>query len=172
MPERTQEAVTPARMRATLGRFCTGVTVVSTEIDGLAHAMTANAFVSVSLDPPLVLVSIDRRARMHEILSRTGRYGVSVLGAGQQRLAVHFAGRPMPDPGELFEADASGLPLIRGAIAHVACTLHATYPAGDHTLYLGRVDRLRSRPGNPLLFHAGDFGRIDVEQQESRWTAW
>ncbi|MCW3067018.1 MAG: flavin reductase domain protein FMN-binding [Solirubrobacterales bacterium] len=165
--------VTPERMRATLGRFCTGVTVVSTEFDGVAHAMTANAFVSVSLDPPLVLVSIDQRARMHEILARSRRYGVSVLSADQERVALHFAGRPMPDPGGLLEPAAeAGPPLIHGAIAHVVCELHATVPAGDHTLYLGLVEELRSRPGAPLLFHAGDFGRIDVEQHESRWTAW
>lgn len=172
MLDRLGTAITPAQMRTTLGRFCTGVTIVSTELETRVHAMTANAFVSVSLDPPLVLVSIDRRARMHQTLARSGRYGVSVLGAEQERLALHFAGRPMSDPGELFESDCSGVPLIKGAIAHVRCALHASFPAGDHTLYLGLVEQLRSRPGTPLLFHAGDFARMEAEQQDSGWTAW
>jgi flavin reductase (DIM6/NTAB) family NADH-FMN oxidoreductase RutF len=94
-----------------------------------------------------------------------------VLGADQERLALHFAGRPMSDPGDLFELDRAGVPLIRDAIAHVRCSVHATVPAGDHTLYLGRVEQLRSRPGTPLLFHAGDFGRIDAHER-SGWTAW
>jgi flavin reductase (DIM6/NTAB) family NADH-FMN oxidoreductase RutF len=172
MVARTDETVTPERMRSTLGRFCTGVTVVSTEFEGVAHAMTANAFVSVSLDPPLVLVSIDQRARMHALLAGSRRYAISVLSADQETVARHFAGRPMADTSELFEPAATGPPLIQGAIAHVLCELHETVPAGDHTLYLGRVEQLRSRPGAPLLFHAGDFGRIEVEQHEDRWTAW
>jgi flavin reductase (DIM6/NTAB) family NADH-FMN oxidoreductase RutF len=172
MAARTDDSVTPDLMRSTLGRFCTGVTVVSTECDGVAHAMTANAFVSVSLDPPLVLVSIDQRARMHAMLARGRRYAISVLSADQEEVARHFAGRPMDDTSDLFDAAEPGPPLIRGAIAHVLCELHETVPAGDHTLYLGLVERLRSRPGAPLLFHAGDFGRIETEQREDRWTAW
>src|SRR5436190_18031807 len=129
--------IEPVVMRANLGRFCTGVTVVSTQVDDTVHAMTANAFTSVSLDPAIVLVSIDCRARMHTLLPRSGRYGVSVLGADQERVAMHFAGRPMDDPGELFEVAGSSVPLVRGAIAHVACKLFAEHPAGDHTLYLG-----------------------------------
>ena len=129
---------------ATLGRFATGVTVVSTERDGEIHAMTANAFTSVSLDPPLVLVSIDHRAKMHQLLPDTKRFGVSVLGCDQERVAWHFAGRPLAAPGELFAADGD-VPLVAGAIAHVGCSLHACHQAGDHTLYLG----LRRAPGQP-----------------------
>jgi flavin reductase (DIM6/NTAB) family NADH-FMN oxidoreductase RutF len=150
-------------MRRTLGRFCTGVTVVTTVHDGDVHAMTANAFVSVSLDPPLVLVSVDHRAKMHRVLSASERYGVSVLSSAQERLAWHFAGRPHPEPGELFEW-ADELPLVRGAIAHVACRLDAAHPAGDHTLYLGLVEHLVSRPGDPLLFHGGSFGKLGIEE--------
>jgi flavin reductase (DIM6/NTAB) family NADH-FMN oxidoreductase RutF len=155
-------AATPlehSTLRAVLGRFCTGVTVVSTAQDGAVHAMTANAFTSVSLEPPLVLVSIDRRAKMHKLLPDTERYGVSVLGAGQEEVARHFAGRPMAEPGELFE-DRDGVPLLTGAIAHVSCRLYAAHEAGDHTLYLGRVEYLDSLPGDPLVFTSGRFGRL------------
>jgi flavin reductase (DIM6/NTAB) family NADH-FMN oxidoreductase RutF len=157
--------ISPAQLRSTLGRFCTGVTVVTTadEAGGDVHAMTANAFTSVSLDPPLVLVSIDHRARMHRMLPETRRYGVSVLAADQERIALHFAGRRLDGHGELFEW-ASGVPFVCGAIAHVGCSLHEHHDAGDHTLYLGHVEHLESRPGRPLLFHQGSFGQMSSEE--------
>jgi len=158
------QRIDPVAMRRTLGRFTTGVTVVTTASGGGMHAMTANAFTSVSLDPPLVLVSVDHRTRMHALLPDTRRYGVSVLGSDQERVAWHFAGRPLRDPGELFER-AGEVPFVRGAIAHVGCSLHAEHAAGDHTLYLGRVEHLDSRPGEPLVFHAGAFGRLSADEQ-------
>jgi flavin reductase (DIM6/NTAB) family NADH-FMN oxidoreductase RutF len=160
-------------MRGTLGRFATGVTVVTTADAAGAdvHAMTASAFVSVSLDPPLVLVSIDHRARMHRLLPETGRYGVSVLAAEQERLALHFAGRPLAEHDELFEW-AGDVPFVRGAIAHVGCSLHDRHAAGDHTLYLGRVEHLATRPGRPLLFHQGAFGQISAEEAAAHTWGW
>jgi flavin reductase (DIM6/NTAB) family NADH-FMN oxidoreductase RutF len=158
------QRIDPVAMRRTLGRFTTGVTVVTTAGGGDVHAMTANAFTSVSLDPPLVLVSVDHRTRMHALLPDTRRYGVSVLGSDQERVAWHFAGRPLREPGELFEW-AGEVPFVRGAIAHVGCSLHAEHAAGDHTLYLGQVEHLDSRPGDPLIFHAGAFGRLSPEEQ-------
>jgi flavin reductase (DIM6/NTAB) family NADH-FMN oxidoreductase RutF len=160
----TMQRIDPGAMRRTLGRFTTGVTVVTTARGDDVHAMTANAFTSVSLDPPLVLVSVDHRTRMHGLLPDTRRYGVSVLGCEQERVAWHFAGRPLREHGELFEW-AGDVPLVRGAIAHAACSLHAAHEAGDHTLYLGLVEHLHSRPGEPLLFHAGAFGRLSPEDQ-------
>jgi flavin reductase (DIM6/NTAB) family NADH-FMN oxidoreductase RutF len=166
------DQISRAQMRSTLGRFCTGVTVVSTaSTDGEIHAMTANAFTSVSLDPPLVLVSIDQRAHMDRLLPRTGRYGVSVLAADQERLALHFAGRPLAEHGELFEWSA-GAPFVRGAIAHVGCRLHDRHPAGDHTLYLGRVEHLASRAGTPLVFHQGYFGQVSREEALAHTWGW
>jgi flavin reductase (DIM6/NTAB) family NADH-FMN oxidoreductase RutF len=156
--------VDAAQMRRTLGRFTTGVTVVTTAQGEDIHAMTANAFTSVSLDPPLVLVSIDKRTRMHALLPGTRRFGVSVLSSDQERTAWHFAGYPLAEPGDLFEW-AADVPFVRGAIAHVACSLYASHEAGDHTLHLGLVDHLDSRPGDPLLFHGGTFGRISPEAE-------
>src|ERR671920_875554 len=158
------QRIEPEAMRRTLGRFTTGVTVVTTARGGEVHAMTANAFTSVSLPPPLVLVSIDHRARMHALLPDTRHYGVSVLASDQERVAWHFAGRPLREPGELFEWTGD-VPFVRGAIARVGCSLHAVHEAGDHTLYLGRVEHLHSRPGEPLVFHAGAFGRLSAEEQ-------
>ena len=156
--------IAPDAMRRTLGRFTTGVTVVTTASGGDVHAMTANAFTSVSLDPPLVLVSIDHRTRMHAMLPDTRHYGVSVLGSDQEPVAWHFAGRPLRDPGDLFEWEGD-VPYVRGAIAQVGCSLYAAHEAGDHTLYLGHVEHLHSRHGRPLLFHAGTFGNLSPEDQ-------
>jgi len=160
----TTQRIDAGAMRRTLGRFTTGVTVVTTARDGEVHAMTANAFTSVSLDPPLVLVSVDHRTRMHQLLPDTRHYGVSVLSSDQERVAWHFAGRPLHDPGELFEWTGD-VPFVRGAIAQVGCSLDAEHAAGDHTLYLGLVEHLHSRPGDPLVFHAGAFGRLSPEEQ-------
>jgi flavin reductase (DIM6/NTAB) family NADH-FMN oxidoreductase RutF len=159
-----KHAVDAMAMRRTLGRFTTGVTVVTTAQGDEVHAMTANAFTSVSLDPPLVLVSVDHRTKMHRMLPDTRRYGVSVLASDQERVAWHFAGRPIREHGDLFEW-AAGVPLVSGAIAHVACSLHAAHEAGDHTLYLGLVEYLHSRGGEPLLFHAGTFGRMSQGEE-------
>ncbi len=100
-----EEAIDRRALRDTLGRFATGVTVVSTASQDGVHAMTANAFTSVSLEPPLVLVSVDNRTRMHRMLPDTRRYGVSVLAADQERLAMHFAGRPARRPARSVRVD-------------------------------------------------------------------
>ena len=163
--------IEPRRFRSALGRFATGVTVVTTAREGEVHAMTANAFTSVSLDPPLVLVSIDHRTRMHELLPDTRHFGVSVLAHDQERTAWHFAGRPMTDAGDLFVWEGD-VPLVRGAIAHVACTLYDARRAGDHTLYLGEVQSIAERPGQPLLFHGGQFGRMSPEPELAESWGW
>lgn len=162
--------ITPQAMRRTLGQFCTGVTVVTAQAGELVHAMTANAFTSVSLDPPLVLVCIDKRARMHSHLSTSGRFGVSVLSSQQERLAWHFAGRPLANPGELFEREGEGMAFVKGAIACIGCRVHAQHDAGDHDLYVGHVVRLCRRPGEPLLFHAGQFGLLERVAWSDAWT--
>ena len=161
-------AVDARELRTTLGRFCTGVTVVSTADDEGVHAMTANAFTSVSMDPPLVLVSIDNRTRMHTKLPSTRRYGVSVLAADQERLAMHFAGRPDAGQRDPF-IWVDGIPLVRDAIAHFVCDSFATHEAGDHTLYLGEVRSYATRAGNPLLFHSGAFTRIANDPTITSW---
>ncbi len=145
--------------RKTLGRFATGVTVVTVRLGDRVHGMTANAFLSVSLDPPLVLVSVDRRARMHGLLREAGRYGVSVLAEDQRALADHFAGRVQEGLEISFE-ERAGVPLLEGALAHVVARVVEAHPAGDHTLFLGEVEHLHHREGLPLLFYAGRYGRM------------
>ena len=125
--------------------------------------MTANAFVSVSLDPPLVLVSLDNRSVMHRILPGIGRYGISVLSEQQEKLSNHFAGRTVEGLHIRF-VERRGIPLLEGAVAYFVVQLIDAHPAGDHTLYIGRVEHFESRDDKPLLFYAGRYGRIHVEK--------
>ena len=142
--------------RNALGRFATGVTVVTAVVDGGVRGMTANAFTSVSLDPPLIVVSVARHARMHGHLAQNARFGVSVLSEDQQAYAWNFAGRPQQglQPTFLRKGD---VPVLEYALAHLVCTVKALYPGGDHTLVLGRVDDLWYRDGSPLTFYRGRF---------------
>lgn len=146
--------------RRTLGMFATGVTVLTTRGDEHVHGMTANAFMSVSLRPPLVLVSVDRRARMSNLLHEGTRFGVNVLEAGQAVLSDHFAGRAVegaPEP--RFEL-VHDTPLVEGALAHLVARVVRSYWGGDHSLFLGQVEYARYGQGEPLLFHGGRYERI------------
>jgi flavin reductase (DIM6/NTAB) family NADH-FMN oxidoreductase RutF len=146
-------------LRNALGRFASGVTIVTTHHAGRTYGMTANSFVSVSLDPPLVLVSIDREAQIHQLLPQTGRYGVSVLAEDQEPLSHHFAGRVV-DGVEFRFFDRAGVPLIEGALAHFVVHVIDAHPAGDHTLYIGRVEHFEFREGRPLVFHSGRYHKV------------
>lgn len=166
-PKSAAAEAAASRLRDVMGRFATGVTVVTTTHRNTIHGMTANAFLSVSLRPPLVLVSLGR-CRMSEMLPLTGRYGISVLACDQEHLAAHFAGQgPSPvEPSFVWEND---LPLLDGALAHVGCRVVDFHRAGDHVLWIGEVEHLSHRDGEPLLFYSGRFGTLaEVSDRASR----
>jgi len=144
--------------RQVMGRFATGVTVVTTVERDTVHGMTANGFLSVSLRPPLVLVSLGR-CRMNEMLPRSGRYGVSVLSHEQHHFAAHFAAQ-RPSPVEPTFAWRNGLPLLDGALAHLVCRVVDVHRAGDHVLWIGEVEYIDHRDDEPLLFYTGRFGTM------------
>lgn len=131
--------------------------------------MTASAFVSVSLEPPLVLVSLDNRSYMHKVLPLTGRYGISVLDEKQERVSDHFAGRNTEDIHVQFVTE-NGVPLLEGAVAHFAVDVLDVHPAGDHTLYIGRVGHFEAHEGKPLVFYGGQYQQLRGEKVKS--TAW
>ena len=162
------ERFNPREFRNALGRFASGVTVVTAHHQDHTHGMTANAFVSVSLDPPLVLVSLDNRSNMHRILPAAGRYGVSVLAEHQEALSNHFAGQKVPGIHVPFQM-REGIPLLDGAVAHFVVEVTDVHPAGDHTLYLGRVEHFESREEKPLLFYAGRYQQLKAQKQ-SQWS--
>ncbi|WP_322061836.1 flavin reductase family protein [Paraburkholderia sp. J63] len=152
---------TPRQFRDAMGRFATGVVAVTTEVDGLPHAMTANAFMSGSLEPPLVLVSIACTAKMHERIRAAGVFGVSVLADCQQWCSNHFAGKPSPDRQPAFER-IGGVPVVEGANVQLAAELRHAYACGDHTLFVGEVRSLvtAGEATAPLLFHGGRYATL------------
>ncbi|MBV8903710.1 MAG: flavin reductase family protein [Acidobacteriia bacterium] len=157
------------QFRNALGRFASGVTVVTTCYEGQTHGMTANAFVSVSLAPPLVLVSLDNRAFMHRILREAGRYGVSVLSEDQERLSNHFAGRTIEGLHIRF-TERQGMRLLEGAVAYFVVSVVDAHPAGDHTLYIGQVEHFEARDDRPLLFYSGKYQQLRPERAKP--TPW
>ncbi|HLZ57953.1 MAG TPA: flavin reductase family protein [Ktedonosporobacter sp.] len=158
--------------RSTMGRFATGVTVVTvSQDDGEQHAITVNAFLSVSLDPPLVLVSINNRSRMNPHLRLGGHYGINVLAASQEEHSRHFGGRPIEglEVNWLPSPDA-GVPLLDGCVAHIVAQVVDIHPAGDHILYIGQVEYLRYWEQRPLLFFSGKYKQIEAHEPMNAWS--
>jgi flavin reductase (DIM6/NTAB) family NADH-FMN oxidoreductase RutF len=147
-------------LRRTLGLFATGVTIITIRAGEQVHGMTANAFMSVSLAPPLVLISVDRRARMCALLHEGRRYGVSVLHEDQSALSDRFAGRAAGGPEPRFQL-VRDTPLVDGALALFVARVVRSYWGGDHSLFLGQVETARTGVGAPLVFHGGRYGRLN-----------
>lgn len=155
------QSVSARDFRAALGRFASGVTVVTIPHEGEpggVRGITASAFVSVSLSPPLVLVSIDKKARAHAPLLVAERYGVSILAEQQRRLSNHFAG--FDDGVTPTFAELNGLSLVEGAVAQLVCRVVDRHEAGDHTLFIGEVEALSVTEGAPLLYFRGGYGKF------------
>jgi flavin reductase len=153
-------AIDPKLYRSIMGRFATGITVITTEAGGEPHGMTANAFMAGSLEPPLCVISVRKEARLHDYVSSCGRYGVSFLTEEQQHLSDHFAGRRLPGVAPEF-VDVDGLPVLHRALAVIVADVVDTADCGDHTLFIGRISRMQASSGPPLLFYSGRYARID-----------
>jgi flavin reductase (DIM6/NTAB) family NADH-FMN oxidoreductase RutF len=156
-------SVTQAEFRRALGCFATGVTVITVDHEGEVHGMTANAFSSVSLDPLLVLVCVDRGARTHSQLHAKKRFGVNVLAEDQQVISEYYA-RPAEDhqhaerdAGARFDRTKHGTPVLHGALAYLECRLHTSQDAGDHTIFIAEVEEVLVREGDPLLYYRGAY---------------
>jgi flavin reductase (DIM6/NTAB) family NADH-FMN oxidoreductase RutF len=150
--------------RGAIGLFATGVTVITAQAGGVAHGMTANSVTSVSLDPLLLLVCIDRRARMCNIIHEAGRFAVNILGERQEAISRHFAGRPNDQLNVTF-ADLAGVPTLPGALAAIACTVERELDGGDHIIVIGKVDAfIRTNDVEPpLLYFAGRYRQVSPE---------
>lgn len=168
MRSSTDAAIGSDTFRRVLGHFVTGVTVV-TALDGeRPFGITVNALSSVSLDPPLVMVALDRRRFLTPIVRAAGRYAVNILSEDQQALSDCFAGAPVEPGREAFcgakwHAGETGLPLLDGAIATLECTVVETFSAGDHDLFIGLVDTLENQTHHPmpLLYYRRQYLRIE-----------
>ncbi len=159
-------AIDEASFRRIIGTFATGVTVVTTSNDGFLHGVTANSMTSVSLDPMLLLVCVDKAAHAHAEMMRCASFGVSILAADQRDVSNLFAKTGEPQKGSLrgvdFRVGSSGCPLINGATAHFECLPHAHVDAGDHTIFVGRaIDGAIDRDDiEPLIYHRGGYRGI------------
>ena len=153
------------RFRQVMGRFATGVTVVTTLADGRPQGITVNALSSVSLEPPLIMVALDRRRFLTPMVREHGRYAVSVLGEGQQAMSdcfAHAAVKPGREDfcGAGWHAGTTGLPLLDGAIATLECTVVETFSVGDHDLFIGRVDALDAAGDDPAALGPAALGPL------------
>jgi len=159
-------AVSQAEFRKALGCFATGITVITLDDQGEVQGMTANAFSSVSLDPMLVLVCVDQRARTHAHLHAKKRFGVNVLAQDQRAISEYYArptrthDRAAEEAGASFERTKHGTPVLCGALAYLECRLHSAQDAGDHTIFIAEVEEVVVRSGQPLLFFESQYRQI------------
>jgi flavin reductase (DIM6/NTAB) family NADH-FMN oxidoreductase RutF len=159
----SRTAIDPARFREVIGRFPTGVAIVTADGPDGPSGLTTNAVTSLSLDPMLLLVCFDNASRTLPAVRDAGRFAVNVLRAGQEDLAAVFASKRVAR--QKFEAVthrvAHGVPVLDGALAWLACDLEALHAAGDHTIGIGRVTHLDADPaGEPLVFFGGGYHRL------------
>ena len=159
LPE-PQKAFDTKQLRACTGLFATGVTVVTYLADGQPAGMTANAFMSVSLDPPLVLISVRASSRFNEWVRPGVTYGINLLAESQRPLSMHFGGQP----NQALEAPfihGQGTPLLDGSLAQIIARTVDVHPAGDHYLYVGEVEYVRfGEHERPLVFYGGKYRQI------------
>jgi flavin reductase (DIM6/NTAB) family NADH-FMN oxidoreductase RutF len=169
---RESDSVTPQEFRAALGRFCSGLTVITVETaEGEVHGMTASSFCSVSLQPPLVLVCIEHLAETYRHVRQRGRFGVSILKHDQEALSEFFAD-PGRDPdaarrlGISYKQMKSGLVVLADALAHLDCLVVQAHIAGDHTVFVGEVKEVSISEGSPLLYFRGRYGPWHERQNQ------
>ncbi len=163
---------TPVDMRGAMGRFVTGVAVVSTGFDeGSWSGMTISSLTSISLEPPILMVSLTHGSRTVEAIQQAGRFTVSILSARQEAVARHFATRGGSRFEEIeYDLGAFGIPMIQDALAQAECWVHSAEVVGDHTTVFGDVQNLRFRDGSGLLFKAGHFGDFrDFGHEDIPW---
>jgi flavin reductase (DIM6/NTAB) family NADH-FMN oxidoreductase RutF len=155
-----------ADFRKAMGCFATGVTIITVDLDGEVHGMTANAFASVSLDPMLVLVCVDHSTRTHAHLHARKRFGINVLCEDQRAISEYYARAERShedaeaEAGARFDRTEHGTPVLRGSLAYLECRLHSAEVAGDHTIFIAEVEDVVVREGEPLLFFRGKYRSV------------
>ncbi len=153
-------SVDPARFRDVAGTFATGVTVITARTSEGLFGCTANAVTSLSLDPPLMLVCLDRRTNTHPRLLESRAFGINIIevAPGSEELCRLFAGKSEDKFAGLDYRDGvTGVPILTAAFSWLECELDRTYDGGDHTIFVGRVVAAEEREGTPILFYRGRF---------------
>ena len=165
-------SLSAAEYRKAMGCFATGVTIITLDLEGEVHGMTANAFASVSLDPPLLLVCVDHNARTHAHMHAKKRFGINILAEPQRQISEYYA-RPVyshehaaEEAGARFDRTAHGTPILHGALAYLECRLQSAEKAGDHTIFIAEVEDVVVRQGEPLLFFRSRYRKIGEEMAD------
>ena len=169
MTVQEQTAVDGMLFRQVMGRFATGVTVITAEAEGGVRGMTANAFMSGSLAPPLCIVSVAKRARLHKALINAGHFGVSMLAQGQEAISQHFAGQGVAEPEVVFE-HMNGVPVLGGVCAAIAAVIEARHDCGDHSLFIGHIVAMRDDGRPPLVYHGGKYATLHYRKMPADQT--
>lgn len=158
----------PEELRQAMRHWSTGVTIVSAQHNNRRHGMTVSSFTSLSLDPPLVLVSLEQVTKTHRLVQQAGYFGVTILEETQLQISDRFAGR-ITDYRDRFDGLetftlVSGAPLLAHGLAWLDCRVVVTYQAGNHTVFIGEVLAVKSvDAGQPLLYYNRDYRRLDLE---------
>ncbi|WP_250514642.1 flavin reductase family protein [Caballeronia sp. INDeC2] len=156
--------------RSVMGLFATGVTVISYVVEGKPVSMTANAFMSVSMEPPLVLISVRKQSRFNEAMKTGTCYGVSFLAESQQAISAHFGGRrdEKLNVPYLWRRET---PLIDGSLAQIVARTTAIHEAGDHLLYVGHIEHLQlGEQRKPLVFFSGKYKQVEAHAPAAGWS--
>lgn len=148
--------------RRVMSRFATGVTVITARDGDEVRGMTANAFMSGSLEPPLLVISVAKRAHMHACLLAAKRFGVNILGELQEEVSEHFAGRPNPRLSVSFE-ERERAPVLADACARIAAETLVRHDCGDHTIFIGHILHMEANDRAPLLYYAGRYRSLDSD---------
>ena len=149
-------------LRRVMGHFATGVTVITTvSKTGTPYGLTANAFTSISLDPPLLLISVDKKAESYPYFEETKVFTINILSEEQEALSRKFAVSGGDKfQGVAYHTGANGVPILDAVLTYLECKLYATYDGGDHTLFLGEIEQAETRELRPLLFYRGGYRSI------------
>jgi len=148
--------------RDAMGKFATGITVITTEHEGEVYGMTANAFMSISLEPKLIAVSIDKSASMFDILPKTDTFAVNMLKEEQKYLAQIFAKQIEKDKEPTYES-IDGTPVLEDTLASVVCKVYKEVEAGDHVIFIAEVTNLKLGEGSPVLYFDSNYEALRIE---------
>ena len=155
--------IDPALFRSVLGRFASGVTVVTArDSAGEDHGMTVSAFCSVSLDPLLVLICVERSAVLHGVMENAAQFVVNMLAADQESISRRFS-EQIDDrfDGIGYTRGLTGCALLEGILGYLECDVVTRYPGGDHTIIIGKVIAATANPGSPLLYYRGGYAQLE-----------
>jgi flavin reductase (DIM6/NTAB) family NADH-FMN oxidoreductase RutF len=168
----TRAAVPDEVFRDVIGRFASGVTIITTTADDGDHGTTASAVTSLSMDPPMLLICLNKTSDTQAAVLRSGVFGVNILAEDQGQVAYQFA-RKGPDKfaGVGVIRGRSGIPLVENALAHLECEVDETVTGGTHTVFLARVKEAAGKEGAPLTYFRGRFGRLESVREEEAYQA-